>query len=184
MALTIVEIVEVLETRGKEKYGREAVSQLEHALQCAHLAELAHEPPDLVAACLLHDLGHLMSTMPDEFNHTQDDVHQHLAVPFLSGVFNSAVIDPIRMHVEAKRYLCQAQPGYWDTLSRASKDSLVLQGGPHSEAQAQQFIAQPQAQAAVRLRRYDDLAKVQGAQTPLLSHYAQVLRTVAARAFA
>jgi predicted HD phosphohydrolase len=178
MALTIVEIVEVLETRGKEKYGREAVSQLEHALQCAHLAELAHEPPDLVAACLLHDLGHLMSTMPDEFNHTQDDAHQYLAVPFLSGVFNSAVIDPIRMHVEAKRYLCQAQPGYWDTLSQASKDSFVLQGGPHSEARA------PHAQAAVRLRRYDDLAKVQGAQTPLLSHYAQVLRTVAARAFA
>jgi predicted HD phosphohydrolase len=141
MALTVIEIIEVLETRGKEKYGREAVSQLEHALQCAHLAELAHEPPDLVAACLLHDLGHLISTMPDEFNHTQDDVHQYLAIPFVSGVFNAAVLDPIRMHVEAKRYLCQAQPGYWDTLSQASKDSLVLQGGAYSEAQAQHCIA-------------------------------------------
>jgi phosphonate degradation associated HDIG domain protein len=184
MALTVIEIIEVLETRGKEKYGREAVSQLEHALQCAHLAELAHEPPDLVAACLLHDLGHLISTMPDEFNHTQDDVHQYLAIPFVSGVFNAAVLDPIRMHVEAKRYLCQAQPGYWDTLSQASKDSLVLQGGAYSEAQAQQFIALPHAPAAVRLRRYDDLAKVPGTQTPPLSHYAEVLRTVAARAFA
>lgn len=184
MALTIAEIIEVLETRGNEKYGREAVSQLEHALQCAHLAELAHEPPDLVAACLLHDLGHLLSTMREEFNHTQDDVHQYLAIPFVSGVFNAAVIDPIRLHVEAKRYLCQAQQGYWDTLSPASKDSLVLQGGPHSEEQAQRFIALPHAQAAVRLRRYDDLAKVPSAQTPPLSHYAEVLRTVAARAFA
>jgi predicted HD phosphohydrolase len=131
--------------------------------ECAHLAKLAHEPPDLVAACLLHDLGHLMSTMPDEFNHTQDDAHQ-----YLSGVFNSAVIDPIRMHVEAKRYLCQAQPGYWDTLSQASKDSLVLQGGPHSEAQAQQFIAQPHCRLSVRLR--NELLRLCFAVRPALQH--------------
>jgi phosphonate degradation associated HDIG domain protein len=184
MPLSVEEIVGLLETRGTEKYGREAVSQLEHALQCAQHAERAGEPPEVVAACLLHDLGHLLTELPDELTHTQDDVHQYLALPFLRGVFADAVLDPIRLHVDAKRYLCAAQPGYWDTLSQASKDSLVLQGGPHTIEQAAAFIAQDHAPAAVRLRRYDDLAKTPGQATPPLEHYAQLLRSLAQPAFA
>ena len=179
MALTVEGILHLLEARGVAMYGDEAVTQLEHALQCAHLAEAADCPAELVAAALLHDLGHLLAPKGSV---DADDVHQFLALPFLRGVFPDSVLDPIRLHVDAKRYLCYSETGYWDTLSPASKRSLELQGGTFDAEGARGFLRQAHAEDAVLLRRFDDLAKTPGAQTPPLEHYAAILRDCALEA--
>src|SRR5262245_61025111 len=166
MALTIDDIVHLFEDRGGAMYG-ETVTQIEHALQCAQLAEQGGARPPLVAASLLHDLGHLLAE-PDK---DVDDVHQYLALPFLRGVFPDSVLEPMKLHVDAKRYLCTVQPGYWDSLSKASKHSLELQGGPFSENQARDFRSRPYAQDAIDLRIWDDLAKVPKKATQPLSRY-------------
>jgi predicted HD phosphohydrolase len=85
------------------------------------------------------------------------------------------------MHVDAKRYLCTAERGYRDALSPASRHSLELQGGAYSVEEAVQFIAQPFAHEAIRLRRYDDAAKVAGRSTPAFAHFMRTLATVTAR---
>jgi len=181
MALTIEQIQDIFTTRGAARYGREAINQLEHALQCAQLAERAGETPETVAACLLHDLGHLLvEDVNDDPQHfpEKDDLHQFIAIPFLRNVFSEAVLEPIRLHVDAKRYLCATDASYWDSLSPASKHSLELQGGVYSDEQAKAFIAQPYAAEAARLRRYDDLAKVKDCPTPSMSHYIRMLQAL------
>lgn len=160
MALSFDDIDHLLSTRGFHQYGREAVSQLEHALQCAQLAEQAGETPATIAAALLHDLGHLLAPGGDTAE--QDE--------------------PIRLHVDAKRYLCTMEPGYWETLSPASQHSLVLQGGVYTVPEAEHFARQPFAQEAIRLRRYDDHAKVPGPATPPLAHYLAITRALAREA--
>ena len=179
MSLTLAEIGTLYLERGSHQYGGEAVSQIEHALQCAELADQAGESEATVAACLLHDLGHLLAAAgrgdADE-TPGSDDLHQYVPLPFLRAVLPDAVLEPIRLHVEAKRYLCAAEPGYWEQLSPASRQSLVLQGGPHSPEQAEACLSQPFAPEAVRLRRFDDLAKVPKQPTRPLSHFLERLQ--------
>ncbi|EJE48439.1 phosphonate degradation operons associated HDIG domain protein [Acidovorax sp. CF316] len=185
MALTPHDIALLLTERGQKQYGREAVSQLDHALQCAHLAEGAGETPATVVAALLHDLGHLLAPAAAENEARaprQDDLHQYAALPFLHGVLPDAVLEPIRMHVDAKRYLCAVDAGYWATLSPASQHSLGLQGGAYGAVEADRFASQPFAHEAIRLRRYDDLAKVPGRATPPLPHYLALLERVSSQA--
>ena len=184
MSLSIPEIVQLLGSRATTWYGQEAVSQLEHALQCAHLAELANEAPETVVAALLHDLGHMLSTertaVPDhDALPAKDDLHQYVALPFLRSLFPDAVLEPIKLHVDAKRYLCAVDALYWDSLSPASKHSLELQGGRFDDAHVRAFEDLPFHAEAVRLRRYDDLAKVPGQPTPALTHYAALMQQVA-----
>lgn len=179
MALSVGEIVRLFEERGAAMYGSEAVSQLEHALQCAALAMGERASNELVAAALLHDLGHLVTDLPHRVERDADDVHQYLAVPFLRGTFPDAVIEPIRLHVDAKRYLCRAESSYWAGLSPASRHSLELQGGVFGRIEAERFIARPHAWDAVRLRRWDDLAKVPGLRTPGIREFEPVLRATA-----
>lgn len=174
MPLTLDEITGVLTRRGAAQYGGEAVSQLEHALQCAHLAEQAGEPDAVVVAALLHDIGHLLRAEAPGALH--DDRHQELALPFLRGLLPDSVLEPIRLHVAAKRYLCQADAQYHASLTPASRRSLELQGGIFDATQARDFLSQPHAAEAVRLRRYDDLAKVAGLAVPELAHYAGRLK--------
>jgi len=187
MSLTLQDISNLLNSRATTWYGQEAVSQLEHALQCAHLAEKANETPETIVAALLHDLGHiLIKENPDAFTDeakppTKDDLHQYVALPFLRGVFSDAVLEPIKLHVEAKRYLCAVDPRYWDSLSPASKHSLELQGGIFDESQVKAFEDMPYSSQATRLRRYDDLAKVAGLSTPPLSHYEELMENIALR---
>ncbi|WP_066260670.1 phosphonate degradation HD-domain oxygenase [Hydrogenophaga flava] len=174
MALTLDDIVRLLDQRGAQQYGLEAVSQRVHALQCAHLAETAGEPDELVIACLLHDLGHLIAaenagTMDTDMR--QDDLHQYTPLPFLRGVLPDAVLEPIRLHVDAKRYLCQAEGTYYASLSTASVHSLAQQGGAYTAVESRAFLLQPFAEDAVRLRRYDDLAKDPARAVPPLDHY-------------
>ena len=184
MSLTIPEIVELLGSRATTWYGQEAVSQLEHALQCAHLAERANEAPETVVAALLHDLGHMLSAertpVADQDGlPVKDDLHQFVALPFLRSLFPDAVLEPIKLHVDAKRYLCAVDAGYWADLSPASKHSLELQGGRYDDVQVRAFEDLTFYAEAVRLRRYDDLAKVPGQVTPPLAHYAALMGQVA-----
>lgn len=182
MPLTVNEIARLLRVRGDSQYGREPVSQLEHALQCAHLAEQANARTELVVAALLHDLGHLLAAERDnraDDDLSCDDLHQYIALPFLRGLLPDAVLEPIRLHVDAKRYLCHAEAGYWDNLSPASKQSLELQGGVFTAFQADQFLRAPFATDAIALRRWDDQAKVPGLRTPPLPWYTDKLEQVA-----
>ncbi|PSN19347.1 phosphohydrolase [filamentous cyanobacterium CCP5] len=172
MVTSLQSILDLYGDRGQAQYGGEAVSQLEHALQSAHLAELADQPPELVAACFFHDLGHLVHPLGEDVAvRGIDDRHEWRAMPLLKQLFPTAVTAPIQLHVDAKRYLCAVDRDYWAQLSPVSKRSLELQGGVFSEAEAEAFIKQPGAEAAVRLRRWDDQAKVAQLQTPDVDHF-------------
>jgi phosphonate degradation associated HDIG domain protein len=175
MTLDIEEIVELYRTIGAARYGMEAISQERHALQCGLLAEQAGSCAELVAAALLHDLGHLLAPDSGPDGARGNDLHEVVAIPFLCGAFGAGVIEPIRLHVDAKRYLCAVATGYWDTLSPASKRSLDFQGGAFTIEEAMDFIAQPYAMDAVALRRWDDCAKSPTRATPGWAHYREVL---------
>lgn len=175
MALTIEGITELFHAQGAVQYDSEAINQQQHALQCAYLAERAGAPPELIAAALLHDLGHLLVAREPATEAGVDDLHQFLALPFLRGVFPDAVLEPIRMHVDAKRYLCHVHGHYRASLSPASQRSLAVQGGPFSGEEAAAFMAQTFAADAVALRRWDDCAKDPAATPPGWTHYAGIL---------
>jgi len=172
MALTLQDIADVFARRGGEQYSGEPVTQLQHALQTAQLAEAAGANDALVTAALLHDLGHLLQDLGDTPSlRGVDDVHQYAALPFLRGLFADAVLDAIKLHVDAKRYLCAVREGYHDKLSEDSRRSLRLQGGVFDADAAERFLAQPGAHQAVQLRLWDDLAKQAQLRTPDLQHF-------------
>ena len=172
MALSIEDIATLFERKGGEQYTGEPVTQLEHALQTAALAQDEGADDALVTASLLHDLGHLLHDLgATPSMQGVDDVHQFRALPFLRGLFPEAVLGAIRLHVDAKRYLCAMRPGYLSQLSADSVRSLALQGGVFDAAKAAEFIALPGAPDAVRLRVWDDAAKHAGRTTPTLAHF-------------
>ena len=180
MALTLSEIQSLYERRGGEQYSGEPVTQLQHALQTALLAEQDGADDALVTAALLHDLGHLLHDLGDTpTERGVDDLHQYRAIPFLRDLFDEAVLGAISQHVDAKRYLCATRAEYFDNLSSDSQRSLALQGGMFDARQAAAFIAQPGAAEAVRLRIWDDLAKTAGLETPPLSHFLNRARSCA-----
>jgi len=153
---------------------RESVSALEHALQCAQLAEWAGAPATGVAAALLHDIGHFVDGLVDD--DASDDRHENRALPMLSSAFGPEVTEPIRLHVTAKRYLVAVEPAYRDGLSPASIHSLTLQGGGLDDAGRAAFEAEPFATEALALRRWDDAAKQSGKKTPPLDYYLALLQ--------
>ena len=172
MSMTLAEIKKLFDAKGGRQYSGEAVTQLEHALQTALLAERAGAGNELITACLLHDLGHMANDRGETPTlHGVDDKHQFHGVRALKGAFPDSVLMPIRLHVDAKRYLCAVDPAYWAGLSQDSKRSLELQGGVYSAQDAENFIAQPYARDAVELRRWDDQAKLAGTATPDLDHF-------------
>ncbi len=192
MALKLDDIEPLFAAKGSRMYAGEPVTQLQHALQSAHLAEQSGAEVSLILAALLHDLGHMVNDQGETPTlRGIDDRHEHVALPFLRELFDEAVLQPIRLHVDAKRYLCArgyvstegsvkgAQ--YWANLSADSKRSLELQGGIFTDTEAQHFISQPYADGAVQVRLWDDLAKVENAETPPLGHYLALAEKVALR---
>ena len=170
--LTLDDIELLFARHGSAQYSGEPVTQLEHALQSAHLAEQSGADDALVTACLLHDLGHLLNEQGETPTlRGIDDTHQYYALPFLRGLMPDAVLDPIKLHVDAKRYLCAANPTYHARLSDDSKRSLALQGGTFSAEAAAAFLDRPGARDAVLLRQWDDLAKQADFATPPLAHF-------------
>jgi phosphonate degradation associated HDIG domain protein len=173
MANDIIQVIfEAFAAHGDQLYVGEPVSMTEHMLQAAQAAEKGAASPTLVAAALLHDFGHLIHDLPeDAAEHGIDTRHEEVGAAYLARYFVLAVVEPTRMHVGAKRYLCAVDPTYLANLSPASILSLKLQGGPYTAEQAQAFEALPFAAEAARLRRYDDAAKIAGGETPKLEHY-------------
>ncbi len=166
------EICQLFATRGHAAYVGEPVSQLEHALQAAWHAEQEGADDALVVAALVHDVGHLLTKAPeDAADHGIDTRHEALGERWLARSFGPEVTEPVRLHVPAKRYLCTTDAAYQAQLSPASLQSLALQGGPLTGDEVRQFEAQPHFRGAVRLRRWDDLAKVPGMEVPPIEHY-------------
>ena len=177
--MIVDEIFRVFEQYGGEQYLGEQVSMTEHMLQSAYAAQQDGAPPRLVATALLHDYGHFIHGLPeDSAEHGVDTQHEEVAYRFLAEHFGEEIAEPIRLHVAAKRYLCAVEPAYFAQLSPASVLSLELQGGPYDDAEVAAFEASAYAQDAVRLRRYDDVGKVPGLETPGLEDYRGVLEAV------
>jgi [1-hydroxy-2-(trimethylamino)ethyl]phosphonate dioxygenase len=169
MNRVIQEIENLFARYGSESYG-EGVTQLEHALQTAALAEADGADDSLVVAALLHDIGHFLQPTDDSFGYHK---HDRSGGDWLAQRFGPAVSEPVRLHVAAKRYLCTTEADYFAELSPASVHSLGKQGGPMSADEAAAFAATPQSQAAIRLRRWDDGGKLDGLRVPDMLQYRQ-----------
>ena len=172
-------IKEILERTGDARYGGEKISQLQHALQCAALAEDAGCDAALITAALLHDIGHLVDQHAEGAAAAGvDRRHEDIGSGYLAKFFGPEVTLPVKLHVPAKRYLCAVDAAYLSGLSAASVTSLKVQGGPFSEEEAAYFIAQPHAADAMRLRRWDDLGKIPNKSTPGLDHFLGYAETI------
>jgi phosphonate degradation associated HDIG domain protein len=178
-ARSIDDVLALYERSAGERYDEE-ITQLDHALQTAALAvgEGAHD--ELVVAALLHDVGHLLELQAGTTGPSDVDArHEAIGAAYLDGLFPPAVTQPIALHVRAKRYLCAVDPGYQDGLSAGSTRSLERQGGPLDARQVTDFESLPAHEAAVRLRRWDDLGKVDGLVVEALGFHRAALERVA-----
>jgi phosphonate degradation associated HDIG domain protein len=169
-------ILDLFATRGGEAYLGEPISQREHALQAAYLASREQAPDALVAAALLHDIGHLLTLDESAANRGIDQHHEAHAARWLTAHLGPEITEPIRLHVAAKRYLCAVEPEYMLTLSPASIRSLELQGGPLTREGALRFQESLYHRHAVRVRRWDEGAKVPGWEVPEVDEYINLLR--------
>ena len=175
----VAAILAVFAEKGGSEYGGEAVNQREHALQAAACAMRDGADDPLVIAALLHDLGHMLHNLSDDApDEGIDDAHEVTAARKLAPWFDLDVTEPVRLHVDAKRYLTGTDPAYLEILSEPSVTSLMLQGGPMDAAQQEEFRRNPHWEAAVRLRRWDDEAKVPGAETPSVEEFVPLIRGV------
>jgi phosphonate degradation associated HDIG domain protein len=161
--------------KGGLHYG-EGVTQLEHALQSAALADAQAASPSLIAAALLHDIGHLFEQEEQVVEDRFDDRHETVGARMLERLFPQSVYRPIALHVAAKRYLCFTEPQYWAGLSAASQKSLVLQGGAFDRTQAVAFERASYWQDAVLIRRFDDMGKRDTLSPRVFSDYMPLLR--------
>jgi [1-hydroxy-2-(trimethylamino)ethyl]phosphonate dioxygenase len=175
----ISEIFTTFREKGHRFYG-ENITETQHALQCATFADRAGESPEMIAACLIHDYGHLCHSLGEDIaDKGIDSAHEQVGAKLLNRWFPPEVVEPVRLHVTAKRYLCWKDKTYFDELSDASRQSLALQGGPMSDAEGKAFESHPHYKAAIQLRRYDDMGKVVGMETPDFEKFREVLISVA-----
>ena len=175
---TIVEfIADIFARRGADSYLGEEVTMSEHMLQGAQLAEQAGADDALVAAALLHDIGHYTNEFPeDALDRGINNYHDSAGAAVLKAFFPATVVDCVRHHVAAKRYLCATDPAYHDRLSAASIHTLNLQGGPMNADEVAAFKTQADLDAIVQVRLWDDEGKVAGVSTPEFSYYAPLLQ--------
>ncbi len=176
----IDDLRDMIAAKGGNLYGGESVTQEQHALQCAQLAQDDKAPASLVAAALLHDIGHLMEAdFEAAMDRGEDRFHENLGERFLTRWFGPEVTEPVRLHVAAKRYLCATDPDYHDRLSPASVHTLRIQGGPMNRDEVAAFEANPHYREAVRLRIWDDEGKDPDMNTDSLDHFLGIVRQVA-----
>jgi phosphonate degradation associated HDIG domain protein len=185
MIATVSELRDMYAQRGQQRYD-EAVTQEQHALQCAALARAAGADDELVAAALLHDLGHLLApprdpTVPRPSRETPDTHHGGYGAAVLRGLAPERVVWLVEHHVVAKRYLCTVEPTYGEGLSPASVRSLQAQGGVIDAARCRELQAHPWFSDAVWLRRWDDRAKDPKARVPEFAAYTALLETLLRR---
>ncbi|MEI7654488.1 MAG: HD domain-containing protein [Actinomycetota bacterium] len=174
---TVAELLELYLAEGHQAYGEE-VTSLEHALQCAAVARGAGASDELIAAALLHDVGHLVADVQgnERYDLSQDDdIHEAIGARVLSPIFGAAVAQPVSLHVTAKRWRCTVEPGYLERLSATSRATLQAQGGLLNDAQCERFQNHPGFAAAVTLREWDDQGKIPDQEIPALASYTELL---------
>lgn len=175
-------LADIFERRGGEEYLGEPVTMAEHMLQGATIAERNGMDEVIVVAALLHDIGHFTSefgmfTMDDR----KDRLHEEAGAEVLERFFPTLVIDCVRHHVAAKRYLCATRPEYFGRLSDASIHSLNLQGGPMSVEEAADFARNPNLPQILQVRYLDEAAKRDDMETPPFAHFAPMVQRVVDR---
>ena len=154
-------ISDIIERRGGEAYLGEPVTVAEHVLQGATLAEQGGQPDEVIAGALLHDIGRY---------------HEAAGARVLEPFFPATIVDCVRYHVAAKRYLCATRPKYIDRLSPASVHSLKLQGGPMSNDEVKAFEKNPNLKQIIQVRHLDDSGKREGGETYPFSHFVPLLQ--------
>ena len=158
-------------------YIGEKVTMTEHMVQTAMLAELNHSSESLICACLLHDYGHFIIEDPDHLiSRSIDGKHEDIAFNFLKNYFKPKVFEPIKLHVQAKRYLCRDK-SYWNSLSEASKVSLKLQGGIMNDKEAKKFLSLKFHNDAILLRKYDDEGKIPNTKIKKIEEYRDLINS-------
>ncbi len=174
MSAPLEEILALFESDRATAMYDEVVTEREHALQAAQLAEEAGATESTVAAALLHDIGRLLIEVDTGFR-AADRAHDRVGERYLRRWFGPAVTLPVGLHVEAKRFLCATESAYLAILSPVSVRSLEVQGGPMSEVEVVAFRARPEWEAAVRLRRWDDEAKLEDHPTKAVADHLPLL---------
>jgi phosphonate degradation associated HDIG domain protein len=179
-AATIVDFLgSIFDRRGSDEYLGEPVTMGEHMLQGATLAERAGRPKEIIAAALLHDIGHFTSEFGTfSMDDTEDRHHEDAGAEILDQFFPSVITDCVRYHVAAKRYLCATKPEYFSRLSEASIHSLNLQGGPMSDEEVAQFRKNPNLEDIIAVRYLDEAGKIAGMETPDFWHFAPLLQEI------
>jgi gamma-butyrobetaine dioxygenase len=180
---TLDPLAELFAGPGAAEYLGEEVTVAEHMLQAGALAETAGAAPHLVAAALLHDVGHFdgAEVTGAELMEGTDNRHSHTGADLLARWFGPEVTEPVRLHVAAKRYLCTVEPGYRERLSAASEFTLQVQGGPMTAQEAAAFARLPYARDAVAVRRWDEAAKEPGAEGLDFGHFLPLLTALLGR---
>ena len=158
----------------------EQVTQLQHALQTAEIARQAQATEQGIVAALLHDIGHLLLHAPQGTAAWpgQDLPHEAVGAQWLASLFPPEVVEPVRLHVLAKRWLCTMDEDYWHGLSEASQRSLLVQGGRMDRTEMAAFQSHESWGQAVALRQRDDLGKRPGRQVPGLDSFRTVVLQV------
>ena len=156
-------------------YIGEKVTMTEHMVQTAMLAEQNHSSESLICACLLHDYGHFIIEDPDHLvSKSIDGKHENLAYDFLKNYFKPDAVEPIKLHVQAKRYLCRNKL-YCNFLSEASIISLELQGGIMNDKEAKKFTSLKFHKEAIMLRKYDDDGKMPNIKIKKIDDYQNLI---------
>ncbi len=172
-------LADIFARRGGEEYLGEPVTMAEHMLQGAFLAEQQGEPEIIIVAALLHDIGHFTSEFGTfSMDDTHDKHHEEAGAAVLERFFPTLVIDCVRYHVAAKRYICATDPAYFGNLSAASIHSLKLQGGPMTPDEVREFERNPNFKQIVRVRHLDDAGKIAEMKTPSFAHYAPMVQRI------
>ena len=170
-------IENIITERGTDSYLGEEVTMEQHMLQTALLAETEDGSDSAIAGALLHDIGHYSEAFAEEaLEQGLNNYHEDSGAQILEGTFPEDVVASVKFHVSAKRYLCATDTNYFNCLSEASVHSLKLQGGPMDKHEILEFEKNPHLELCLKVRRWDDSAKVPGIKTPPFSHYLPVLQ--------
>ena len=172
------EIMSLYEEHGGAEYAGEKVSQLEHMAQAAQLAEEQGYDEEVVLAAFLHDIGHISEAAKgdNEMDGFGIKDHEELGAEFLRGKgFSKKITRLVESHVEAKRYLTYKDPSYYANLSDASKRTLEYQGGPMTAEEAAAFEQYPLFALIIRMRNWDEQAKIEHQPLPDLGRYREMM---------